>query len=562
MPRGHAFRSNEDGSVMPIFMLSLTAILALVGASIALNIDTGAANNLQHTADTAAIGGATAFVSSSSPKLEDRIADAKAQASRFAEENAVYKVAAFDLVSASEDEYGQHLKLEVEVAFEPANAAAKMAGRNANVKMSRRAVSEATWGFPLCLFALSTEGEAFSLSDNAAYSSKNCIVWSNSSDMKSLNFKGGSAKAHSLCTAGGSFGATRSTPSPKTQCAAIPDPLSSWAPPTPGKCPAGGSVDPADLVGMANQLDDILKVDFEPTRFMEEHTELLLVLEHMDKGGWNGKGPKGLATIAAQVAEIAAIESELSGFNNLNQYFKGHDYFNLANNTLDNQGRLNAGAGQGRTLAEEAQLLGLFDNSDPADYAGDTYVDTPTVILTPGTYCGLDIAKGHVKFEPGTYHIKDGPLIVRRRATLTGEGVTIIMSGQNAFFGVLDEARLTLSAPISGSLAGFALTEDKSRTYSKAGLSLPNLPQLGLLDRPLSRLTGSGVIDAIGTIYLPGHDLKVTGNGAGKQISPLLQIVANTVSMSENGQISIVYDEEKTKVPAGLKPERYARLVE
>ena len=65
------------GSVMPIMAMSLMAIVSLGGAALALSLDSRAANNLQSTADFAALSGASAFVASASPRLEDRIADAK-----------------------------------------------------------------------------------------------------------------------------------------------------------------------------------------------------------------------------------------------------------------------------------------------------------------------------------------------------------------------------------------------------------------------------------------------------------------------------------------------------
>ncbi len=239
MPRGYKFGRNEDGSVMPIFMLSLTAIMALVGASIALSIDTKAANNLQHTADAAALGGATAFLYSASPKLEDRLSAAKAQASVLATENAGYKLSDFDLGAVSEDDYGQNLQLEIEVEFKPANAAAKMAGRNANVEMRRRAVAEAVWGFPLCMLSLATDEAGLSLTGRGTLTAPNCAIWSNSAASNSIYIDdAASIEARSLCAVGGAGGGSvaLAKPKPSISCEPIPDPVASWVPPTPGKC--------------------------------------------------------------------------------------------------------------------------------------------------------------------------------------------------------------------------------------------------------------------------------------------------------------------------------------
>lgn len=548
---------------MPMFVISLVAIVALVGATLALSMDSRASNELQYTADSAALGGAVAFIKAQSPKLEERKQIALKQAQDLANANSEYSLVDLKAVATSEDEYGQYLKMGVELEFKPTNAAASLVGRNANVSVRSRAVADATWGFPLCLLALSETAEAFTTSGNAAFASKNCIVWSNSESLKSFNFEGGYVTAKSICTAGGVFGGMRAKPAPSSQCRTIPDPLDAWATPTPGNCPSFTTTSGASTSDLADQLDDILLVDFEAVEFTEKYNELMLILQYMPDGNWNSnQQAQARAAAIALPAELMSIEAELQNYRSTQDYLRTNGYFDLSGGLIGRYGTLQMGPASGMTLYELAQILGLFDNADPAEYADDKYVTVPTVTLNPGTFCGLDISEGHVKFNPGTYFIKDGPLTVRRRATLSGEGVTIVMSGQNAYFGILDEARLNLTAPSGGDLAGFALVEDKARTYKSTGLSFPNLPQLQSQDRPISKLTGSGSINAIGTIYLPRHDFAVSGDGAGQQTSPLLQIVANTIAMTDNGKISIDFDENKAKVPAGIKAERTARLIE
>jgi hypothetical protein len=162
-----------------MFVISLIAIVALVGATLALSMDSRASNELQYTADSAALGGAVAFIKAQTPKLEERKKLALKQAQDLANANTEYALVDLQAVATSEDEYGQYLKMGVELEFKPTNAAASLVGRNANVAVRSRAVADATWGFPLCLLALSETGEAFTTSGNAAFASKNCIVrWS------------------------------------------------------------------------------------------------------------------------------------------------------------------------------------------------------------------------------------------------------------------------------------------------------------------------------------------------------------------------------------------------
>jgi Flp pilus assembly protein TadG len=556
------FSRDEAGNVMMMFVISLVAIVAMVGATLALSMDSKSANELQHTADGAALGGAVAFIKAQSPKLEDRKKIALEQAEILANQNSDTVIVKLDAVAASEDEYGQYMTMQVDASFKPTNAAASMVGRNANVEVSSRAVADATWGFPLCVLALSETGSGFSTDNQATFESRNCIVWSNSDDSRSMNFTGGSATAKAMCAAGGVYGGMRARPSPASQCRKLKDPLEAWVPPTAGKCPSVATTPSVDTSKLADDFDALLKFPFDLVQFNEEYNKLMLAIIYLHNGGWQANGVGDIERVARASAEIAAIETELDPFLNLNQYLRNHPYFNLSNNSLTSAGLLTSGEGKGMTLSEVAQLLGLLDNLDPADYADDNYSTAPTTILNPGTFCGLDISEGHVKLNPGTYFIKDGPLTVRRRATLSGDGVTIVMSGQDAYFGIMDEARLDIRAPSSGDLAGFALVEDKSRNYSGASQVLKHLPQLTNSPRPISKLTGAGEVSAVGTVYLPRHDFTVTGDGAGQQTSPLLQIVANTVSLSDNGQISIDFDEHKAQVPAGIKAERSARLIE
>ena len=221
------FAQSSAGSIMPIMMICLTSVLALMAASIALGMDSRSANNLQVTADAAALGGATAFLNAASPKLEDRMAEANAQAASLATANTEFVLTDLAVGAASEDAYGQKLQLAVELEFKPVNVAAGLAGRNANVDIRRRAVAEATWGFPLCVLTLAKNGPAVSVNDNTTLSAENCIIWSNSTSSNSMSFTGGTATTKHFCTAGQADIATAAsvTPPPSEACEVLPDPL-------------------------------------------------------------------------------------------------------------------------------------------------------------------------------------------------------------------------------------------------------------------------------------------------------------------------------------------------
>lgn len=514
------FRADESGSTLPIFAVTLTAVIALVGATIALGMDSRSANNLQIAADSAALGGATAFINATSPRVEDRAAEAQRAAAAIAQQNASYTLTDVGIASLVEDAYGQHAQIDIALQFEPVNAMAKVAGRTSSIEIERKASATATWGFPLCILSLKKNGIGLDMNDMADVTAKNCIIWTNSTGDKSMRFRGGRAKTKFFCSAGGVFNrGAQLFPRPHSQCDAIPDPLRKWKAPIPSKCDKVAKLETQDLPA--------IKLWYEEHGVHIGEPDLRKM--KLKEGDPLPPYPTLLQILTGEVEKAAK------------------SVFILLRH-LSHTGILTDGPAVGLSIQEVKQLLGIIDNVDPEEYKDDTHRNTPTKTLQPGTYCGLDIAEGHIKMEPGVYIINDAPLTVRRRATLTGEGVTIVLHGDNAAFSVLDEARLTLTAPIEGSTAGLALAEDRRVKLLNPG-------------RLRSRLTGSGRVNAIGTIYLPRQKLSITGDGAADQTSPLLQIVAHNVDISENGALKIVFDPDKTEVPVSILPKRSARLL-
>lgn len=505
------FTRDESGSTAPIFALSILAILALVGAAIALSFDARSANNLQATADTAALSGATAFVNSDTPKLEDRLLLAEAAAEEIAIANSDYALTRLGVATQSEDAYGQHTEIEVALEFEPTNPAAHMAGRNANITIERTAKASATWGFPLCTLSLSGSGTGLQTDGNAMLSAQNCLIWTNSMSNTSMSLNGGRVDAKYICSAGGvTNSGTSVSPTPSSSCQQVPDPLESWVSPS-----HAGS----------NELDE------------DEIRD----------------GPR-MGNLEQRIEEWAPIARLFSGFVSQRTGMSAEEQVDDGNRILSAMGELDAqnrfirGPLEGMTVEEVYQMSGLIENVDPSLYANDRYYASATETLTPDTYFGLDIFEGNVRMMPGVYHIVDAPLIVRRRATLDAEGVTIIFHGDRAGFHVLDEARAKIIAPETGETAGFALAENRRASLSE-------------LDPVISKLTGNGEIEVIGTIYLPRQIFRISGWGAGQQASPLLQIVAHSIEMADGGMLKIDFDPTKTDVPAAILPERTARLI-
>ena len=194
----------------------------------------------------------------------------------------------------------------------------------------------------------------------------------------------------------------------------------------------------------------------------------------------------------------------------------------------------------------------MLDNDD-----SHMLVDTGAV-LRPGTYCdGLTVAGADVTLLPGTYHMVDGPFVVKDTASVVGEGVTVILAGRDAHLKVESEGRLSLKAPKRGALKGLVVAEDTSRPSVDPDDS-------GEIERLTSRVTSGGELLVTGTVYLPTHAVEVSGDDSGLgSHAPSTSFIADTLSFKGDGQVRISVDHETAGLPpVQPRSEDGARLVE
>lgn len=201
-----------------------------------------------------------------------------------------------------------------------------------------------------------------------------------------------------------------------------------------------------------------------------------------------------------------------------------------------------AGGVSGQSSFQTTQ--GIFQNQTPtADpYAnvsmptssGCTYTkySTPnqgTVTLSPGTYCGTPDAlkiNGSVSVTmlPGIYIIKGGCFCVSAQATVTGDGVTLVFTSDNsghfATATINGGAKLSLTAPTSGNMAGIVIFGDRNMPVGTA-----------------FTLTGGSTQYFGGAIYLPKAALSFKG-GSGSTKS-CTQIVADTITFTGDANLSL-----------------------
>jgi Flp pilus assembly protein TadG len=152
-------------------------------------------------------------------------------------------------------------------------------------------------------------------------------------------------------------------------------------------------------------------------------------------------------------------------------------------------------------LPDPYSTLNVPQNScDFTNYA----VSTNTT-LNPGTYCGgIKISSGaNVTLSPGNYYIQNGDFQVLGSSSLTGNGVTMLLSGQNTNVNINTTGTITMSPSTSGSWAGFLFYWDQ-----------PNSAKKGQ-----KNVFSGATMNLSGILYFVGQTLDITG-GAHVTVNP------------------------------------------
>lgn len=192
------------------------------------------------------------------------------------------------------------------------------------------------------------------------------------------------------------------------------------------------------------------------------------------------------------------------------------------------------------------------------------------VTLEPGTYCGgLKITKNAVvTMKPGIYVIKDGPLIVEKKGTLTGTDVGLFFTGNNA--GLLFDKKTTISltAPTTGPMAGLLMSEDASVVLPIDPVVLvdtllgdtitPTPPPLVTPTQPMRiyRIISDNARTILGTIHLPHGRLVIDSSKPVADMSAYTVVVARQINLYEgpNLYLNANYSGTSVPVPKGVGP--------
>jgi Flp pilus assembly protein TadG len=192
------------------------------------------------------------------------------------------------------------------------------------------------------------------------------------------------------------------------------------------------------------------------------------------------------------------------------------------------------------------------------------------VTLEPGTYCyGLLIKKNAVvTLKSGVYVFKDGPLVVKDNATLTGVDVGLYFAGDKA--GLLFDKKTTvsLSAPTTGVMAGMLMSEQTGVTNpldpaiglvdDLTGLAIPETPAALGQTQPMRiyRIISNNARTMLGTIYLPSGRVVIDADKPVADQSAYTVLVARQVNLYEgpNLYLNANYEGTSVPVPKGVGP--------
>ncbi len=210
------------------------------------------------------------------------------------------------------------------------------------------------------------------------------------------------------------------------------------------------------------------------------------------------------------------VDGTINGLSNL------HD----SNGTYQNTGTVSPdpyGAVQANTPINQCDYGTTYGgNGFKIDNSQNTYN------LQPGVYCGGikgTNASGNitVNLAPGTYYMKSGGFDLSGNFTFAGDGVTIVLTGDDvngyATVSINGNVSGTLSAPTSGPLRGLTFFQDRNAPYSTQ-------PQI-------NKFNGSANLTINGAIYFPNQLVDYSGNSTTNP-AQCTQLVAYAINFSGN----------------------------
>jgi hypothetical protein len=197
--------------------------------------------------------------------------------------------------------------------------------------------------------------------------------------------------------------------------------------------------------------------------------------------------------------------------------------------------KLNGGATlttkQTPTTNAIAPLGDPYQNVNAPSFSGCNYNSYSlnggkTATLSPGVYCnGFSLNGGSkVTLNPGVYVIDRGSFSLNGGTTLTGSGVTFILTSSTGSnyptVSINGGANVTLSAPTSGAYAGISFYQDRNTPTGNS-----------------SSFNGGSTMNITGALYLPESAVSFNG-GNSTQNPSCTQIIGWTFTFNGGSNIT------------------------
>lgn len=161
----------------------------------------------------------------------------------------------------------------------------------------------------------------------------------------------------------------------------------------------------------------------------------------------------------------------------------------------------------------------LVDPTAGACTATDYSITSGSATLSPGTYCGgIKVQNAVVTFNPGTYVLKDGALVVKGTGTVNGTGVTFYNVGAIDGFDIGPSTHINLSAPTTGTYTAILFASKGNKPGQSNHFESDDMRMNGV-------------------IYFPHQHIEWSGGGNGDYTI----LVADTLKFLDNSTLNSNY---------------------